>query len=96
MVIIMQQAMVSDYLYKPRMQTARKLHQLYASEQASVPTAENIILHHIRVGKTMNEHLKDLIDKDSADADLMELCMLIDVDLEDVEPLDFEIGDRYV
>jgi len=40
--------------------------------------------------------LKDLIDKDSADADLMELCMLIDVDLEDVEPLDFEIGDRYV
>jgi len=26
----------------------------------------------------------------------MELCMLIDVDLEDVEPLDFEIGDRYV
>jgi len=92
----MQQAMVSDYLYKPRMQTARKLHQLYASEQSDVPTAENIILHHIRVGKTMNEHLKDLIDKDSADADLMELCMLIDVDLEDVEPLDFEIGDRYV
>ena len=96
MVIIMQQAMVSDYLYKPRMQTAKKLHQLYASEQVDIPTAENIILRHIRVGKKINEDLKDLIDKDSADADLMELCMLIDVDLEDIEPMDFEIGGKYV
>ena len=96
MVIIMQQAMVSDYLHKPRIETARSLHQLYASEQASVPTAENIILHHIRIGKTINEHLNDLIDRDSADADLMELCMLIDVDLEDIEPIDFEVGGKYV
>ena len=96
MVIIMQQAMVSDYLHKPRMQTARRLHQLYASEQVNVPTAENIILRHIKIHKKINEDLKDLIDKESADADVMELCMLIGVDFEDVEPYGFETGDRYV
>ena len=30
---------------------------------------------------------QDFIDKDSADADLMELCMLIGVDFEDVDPI---------
>ena len=94
MVVIMQQVMVKDYLHKPRMQTARKLHKLYASEQVDVPTAENIILKHVKIGKYLNNNLKEWIDKDSADADLMELCMLIDVDFEDVEP--YSYGDRYV
>lgn len=89
MVIHMQEPMVSDYLYKPRMMTARKLHQLYASEHIDVPSAENIILKQIRIGKRINEDLKDFIDKESADADLMELCMLIDVDLEDIEPINY-------
>ena len=89
MVIHMQEPMVSDYLYKPRMLTAKKLHQLYASEHIDVPSAENIILKQIRIGKRINEDLKDFIDKESADADLMELCMLIDVDLEDIEPINY-------
>lgn len=34
----------------------------------------------------------DLIDENSANADVMELCMLIDVDFEDIEPMHFENG----
>ena len=86
------QELVSDYMYKPRMQTAKKLHQLYASEHANVPTTESIIYNHISIIKKINAHLGDLIDKDSADAHLMELCMLIGVDLEDVEPIHFDGG----
>jgi hypothetical protein len=88
----MQKTHVNDYLFKPRMQTARKLHKLYSSEHVDVPTVEDIILRHIRVTKTINNHLKDLIDEDSANADVMELCMLIDVDFEDIEPMHFESG----
>lgn len=88
----MQKTHVNDYLFKPRMQTARTLHQLYASEQVDVPTVEDIILKHIKATKSINNHLKDLIDEDSANADVMELCMLIDVDFEDIEPIYFESG----
>ena len=35
---------------------------------------------------------QDLIDEDSANADVMELCMLIDVDFEDIEPIYYESG----
>ena len=88
----MQKTHVNDYLHKPRMQTAKKLHQLYSSEHVDVPTVEEIILRHIRITKTINNNLKDLIDEDSANADVMELCMLIDVDFEDIEPMHFENG----
>lgn len=88
----MQKVMLNDYVYKPRMETARKLHQLYSSEHIDVPTADEIVLRHIKIGKGFNEFLKDFIDKESADADVMELCMLIDVDFEDIEPMDFESG----
>ena len=86
----MQKPMVSDYSYKPRMETAKELHKLYASEHVDVPSVENIILKQIKIGKGFNEFLKDFIDKDSADADLMELCMLIDVDFEDIEPINLD------
>lgn len=82
--------MVSDYSYKPRMETAKELHKLYASEHVDVPSVENIILKQIKIGKGFNEFLKDFIDKDSADADLMELCMLIGVDFEDVDPINLD------
>ena len=95
MVMIMQKPMVSDYSYKPRMQNARTLHKLYASEHIDVPGVEDIILKQIKIGKGFNEFLKDFIDKDSADADLMELCMLIDVNFEDIEPINLN-GDFHV
>lgn len=82
--------MVSDYVYKPRMETAKPLHQLYSSEHVDVPTTENIILNQIRICKTFNERLEHLIDKDSADADVLELCMLIGVEFEDIEPINFD------
>ena len=82
--------MVNDYLYKPTMETAKPLHQLYASEQVDVPTVEDVILKQIKISKGFNEFLKDLIDKESADADVMELCMLIGVDFEDIEPINFD------
>ena len=89
------QKLVSDYSYKPRMESAKELHKLYASEHVDVPSVEDIILKKIKIGKGFNEFLKDFIDKDSADADLMELCMLIDVDFEDIEPLNLN-GDFHV
>ena len=83
----MHKPMINDYLYKPRMQTARNLHKLYNQDLVNVPNVEDIVLNRIRIAKQINEDLKDLIDKDSADADVMELCMLIDVDFEDIEPI---------
>lgn len=88
----MQKPKADRYCYKPGMETAKPLHKLYDSEHVDVPGVEDIILNQIKISKGFNEFLKDFIDKDSADADLMELCMLIDVDLEDVEPIDFETG----
>lgn len=84
--------LVSDYSYTPRMQTAKPLHNLYDSEHVDVPSVEDIILNQIKISKCFNEFLKDFIDKDSADADVMELCMLVGVDFEDIEPIDLETG----
>lgn len=92
MVRIMLNQMVSDYSYKPRMQTAKKLHQLYLSEHVDVPSVEDVILRIVRLGKGFNMSLHDELDGDNTD-ELMELCMLIGVDFEDVEPYRFTGGD---
>ena len=92
MVMIMLKPKVSDYIYKPRMQRARKLHQLYLLEHINIPSVEDIVLKQIRITKKLNDDLGNLIDKKSADDNLMELCMLIDVDLEDVDPINYDGG----
>ena len=87
----MQKPMVDNYFYKPRMHTARQLHKLYNQEYLNVPSVEDLILESIRIEKGFNAFMKDFIDNDT-DSDVLELCMLIGVDYEDVEPMDFENG----
>ena len=86
MVIIMKLNHVSmnNYLTKPSKDTARELHKLYASDSVNVPTAEQIVMNHLKSEKYFREHLKGLCEFD--DEKTMELCNLIGVDFEDVEP----------
>ena len=76
---------MNNYVTKPTKNTARALHKLYNVPQCNIPTAEQIAMHHLRLDKYFREKLKDLGNFN--DNETMELCMLLDVDFEDVDPI---------
>ena len=83
----MQESIIGKYLHKPTINNTRLLYNLYSSAQVNIPTVEDLILEQIMLGKHLKDSLKELIDTDKADADLLELCMLIDVDIENIKPI---------
>ena len=85
---------MNDYVTKPTKNHARTLHKLYNAPQSNVPTAEQIVMHHIRLYKWFRQELGDLIES-GGDDETMELCMLINVDFEDVKPLYDGNSSRY-
>lgn len=96
MVIVMKlnHVNMNNYLHKPSKDTAIKLHKLYESDSVHVPTAEQIVIHHLRLDKYFREEFKEIMEYDANDESTMELCDLIGVDFEDVKPIS-DNGDNY-
>ena len=83
----MQKLMISDYFHKPGIETARTLHKLYNTSTCDVPSAEQIAMKCLRLEKYFRNEFKDVVEFNPNDNETMELCMLLDVDFEDVEPI---------
>ena len=94
MVIIMQSKNINQYIHETQRQTAPKLHQLFNKDAApfELPTAKELIIEKLTWFKWFEKEY-DFCDGFSDDAEMQELCKLINVDWQD---LDVSVIDEYL
>lgn len=80
-----------DLINKPTRDSARTLHKLYDnSAPFKIPTAKELMLHRIQLDKWFANKFKDIDEYDGTPGDeTLEYCELLDVNYEDVEPLNY-------
>ena len=103
MVIIMQLKNlcgdVGDFISKTRMDSAPKLHQLFNQDSApfKIPTARELILEQLQFNKWCSIEYADLYSGIDEDAEMQELCKLINVDWQDIDAtvIDARLNDKH-
>ena len=80
-----------DLINKPTRDSARTLHNLYDnSAPFEIPGAKELMLHRIQLDKWFYNKFKDIDEFDGTPCDeTLEYCKLLDVNYEDVAPLDY-------
>lgn len=80
-----------DLINKPIRDSARTLHKLYdKSAPFKIPTAKELMLHSIQLDKWFANKFKDIDEYDETPGDdILEYCELLDVNYEDIAPLDY-------
>lgn len=77
---------ISDYITITQRDSARELYQLFQQDKPfNIPTGYDLLMEDLRFWKySLNEFGDDFFDADMVD----EICKVLDIDFEDVLPLD--------